>query len=338
MFRSARLKLTLFYLAIFLCFSIALSLVIRVFADREYAESNNAQRSAVHRLILREAYGFSTPPPSDSSFGDFQQDQASTFVGHVNRDLAIINFGALAIGGVISYWFAGRTLRPIEKAHEAQKRFAADASHELRTPLTNMQLENEIFLRQRHFSEDEARTLIKSNLEEVQRLESLSRNLLDLTQYGQAALKLGPVGIAHAIETAAEHARKSAEAKQVRIVVDAHEATIVAHYDSAVQLLDILLDNAIKYGPEDDTVTVHGQRQAGHYVVRVMDQGPGISSKDAPHIFERLYRGDKARTGAGGYGLGLSLAREIARANHAQLSLDTSVKRGACFEVRFDLA
>ena len=108
----------------------------------------------------------------------------------LDREFIWINIGAFVLGGLFSYWFAGRTLHPIEEAHKAQARFASDASHELRTPLTNMKVENEVFLRQKQFSENEARELIGSNLEEVERLENLSTSLLDLTRYAQTPLKL----------------------------------------------------------------------------------------------------------------------------------------------------
>jgi signal transduction histidine kinase len=210
----------------------------------------------------------------------------------------------------------------------------------LRTPLTNLRLENEVFLRQKHFDETEARTLIVSNLEEVQRLQQLSSDLLDLTQYGNAALTRGTVGVVHIVETATHQLQPTAKAKHVRIHTDVAEATVLGHHDSLVQLLAILLDNAVKYGPEHGVVVMHGERHGNQYTLQIIDGGPGIEPADLPHIFERLYRGDKARSSkVGGYGLGLSLAQHIAHANHTHVTAKNNVGApGACFELHLEVA
>jgi two-component system OmpR family sensor kinase len=289
---------------------------------------------------MQEFYNDGLPAPSNSGLSGVQADLRAAWQAHLDRDLALVNIYALVIGGLLSYWFAGRALKPIEEAHETQKRFVADASHELRTPLTNLRLENEVFLRQKHFSETEARALIASNLEEVQRLQQLSSNLLDLTHYGQAALTRGGVGAVHVVDAAVHQLQAAAKLKHVKIHKEVAEATVLGHHDSLVQLLDILLDNAIKYGPNDGVVVVHGARHGGQYLLQVIDGGSGIDSNDLPHIFERLYRGDKARSSkAGGYGLGLSLAQEIAHANHSHLTVKNNVGApGACFEFRLEVA
>jgi len=340
MFRSARVKLTLFYLAILLAFSLTLTVSFRVLFERDYSRSNMVQRGEVRQLILRSLEGdyYGDPIPSND-FMDVQRDQAAIVRQHLNDDLLFINALALVVGGILSYWFAGRTLDPIEKAHEAQARFATDASHELRTPLTNLKLENEVFLRQKSFTEKDARELIVSNLEEVQRLEGLSASLLALTQYGHATLKLKQVNVARLVDTALKHAEKIAEAQQVACVNKVVSTNILGHAESLEQLLSILIDNAVKYGPVKGTVTIGGQKEDGHYLLWVQDEGPGIDPKDLPYIFDRLYRGDKARSSkVGGYGLGLSLAQAIAKANGAELRAQNAPHAGACFLLRLPLA
>src|ERR1019366_4055548 len=189
MFRSARLKLTLFYLAVLLVFSLASTTTYRLFAQSQYDNSNNAQRNDVNHM-LHGFIGFQTSLPPRYDFDTMQNNQESLVRGKLVQEQIWINTVALVLGGLMSYWFAGITLKPIEEAHKAQLRFASDASHELRTPLTNMKVENEVFLRQKQFTEDEARNVINSNLEEVQRLENLSNSLLELSRFdGQTELK-----------------------------------------------------------------------------------------------------------------------------------------------------
>ena len=338
MFHSARLKLTLFYLATILVLSLSASAAVRIFAEQEYDRSNDAQRSEVYHLT--KLYLFSKPAhPPQMLFNNVQDNQAAQVREHLNQDLIGINVLVLVVGGALSYWYAGRTLRPIEEAHNAQKRFAADASHELRTPLTNMQVENEVFLRQKHFSEYEARAQITSNLEEVQRLENLSSNLLALTQYGQVALKSEKVQAVRLVEAAVSAATKSADAKHSKLQQNVTPGEVNGHEDSLVQLLAIFIDNAIKYGPEGDTIHVSGHVRSSHYAIRVADHGQGIAPTDMPHIFDRLYRGDKARSSkAGGYGLGLALAKQIAIANGATIKVESKPGKGAVFEVQLPLA
>ncbi|HJQ09189.1 MAG TPA: HAMP domain-containing sensor histidine kinase [Candidatus Saccharimonadales bacterium] len=335
MFKSARLKLTLFYLVILVAFSLVVTTSIRVLAEREYRHSSMVQRGQVHRLMLRE---FDFGPGPAKAFISIQEDQAQAVRNQLNQDMIMINLVALVVGGLLSYWFAGRTLRPIEEAHEAQARFAADASHELRTPLTNLRLENEVFLRQKHFTENDAKALIKSNLEEVQRLEGLSSNLLALTQYGTTPVALTPVPVRRVVDEALQQAEKNAVVKKMRFHKTVAPGKVQAHEESLVQLVGILLDNALKYGPEGGTVTIGGERQDGHYALWIQDEGPGIDEADMPYIFDRLYRGDKARTGGtGGYGLGLSLAQAIATVNGAELSAQNGPDKGARFTLRLPI-
>lgn len=335
MFRSARWKLTLFYLGIIVLFNLVVTLSVRVYAEHEFLRSNVAQRGEVREWVVRF---FDTPihSRSDVAIQDIQEAQAEIVRAHLNQGLFVINLFALAIGGLLSYWFAGRTLRPIEEAHEAQARFTADASHELRTPLANMRLENEVFLRQKHFTEEEGREQIESNLEEVRRLERLSNNLLALHQYGQAALTRGPVAVKKIVDEAISQVHVAAMAKKVTIRKELDDGPVLAHHDSLVQLMDILLDNALKYGAKGGEVLIRGQAfvRSGRYVLSVQDKGPGLAIADIPHIFERLYRGDKARsTKVPGYGLGLALAKEIAMANGATITARNHSEGGALFEL-----
>lgn len=340
-FRSARLKLTLFYLLILAGMTLTLTLSFRVLAEHEYETSSNTQYGQVKRLFITYPWDANDPDaPSvrpDIAFGRIQSTAESAAHDRLNRDFIMINVAALVLGGVLSYWFAGRTLKPIEEAHELQARFAADASHELRTPLASMQVENEVFLRQKHFTEDEARAQLASNLEEVQRLNQLSGSLLALTQYGRGTLPLESTKVRPVVKEAVAHAHAGAEVRGVTFVQKVAPQEVLAHFDSVVQLIGIILDNAVKYGPENGTVTITGRKQGSQYALEIVDEGPGISETDLPHIFERLYRGDRARTTkAGGYGLGLALAHQIAQANHATIVAENDPTAGARFTIFFE--
>lgn len=339
MFRSARLKLTLFYLGILALFNLTVTLSVRVYAEHEFLRSNSIQRSEFQQWV--GSFLDARPPRSHLDLESIQAQQTQIVRAHLNHGLFIINLAALGLGGLLSYWFAGRTLRPIEQAHETQARFTADASHELRTPLANMRLENEVLLRQKHATEEEYRQQIKSNLEDIQRLERLSNNLLALHQYGQTALERTYVVVDHIVKEAVDQVKASASAKRVKVSTDLDAANVQVHQASMVQLLDILLDNALKYGAKGGEVRIVGteKTKAGRYVLSVIDKGPGLAASDVPHIFDRLYRGDKARSAkVAGYGLGLALAQEIASANNAQIIARNNPEGGARFDVTMELA
>jgi two-component system sensor histidine kinase CiaH len=342
LFESARLKLTAFYFAILVVFCIVLSIGVRTITDYELNRGGNAERGAVHQLFEHYYDGLNDPSeltypgdPGDQYFVNTQNQQADQTRDILNRDIVLFDIVLLAVGAVISYWYAGRTLRPIEEAHEQQKRFTSDASHELRTPLASMRLENEVFLRQKNFSEKDARQQIESNLEEVERLEKLATNLLALSQYEAHDMAHAPLNIADVVAEAVDRTGRNDGSKNLTFVQDVMPAKVDVNRDSMVELLSILLDNAVKYGPKEGKVEVKGMLEGEAYTMIVRDHGPGITEEDLPHIFERMYRGDKARSSkVSGHGIGLSLAKKIAEANDATIEAGNAPGGGAVFTLR----
>lgn len=336
MFRSARLKLTVFYLAAIIFMSLTLTLGTRWVAEQAYKHASNAEQPGIRALIRREV-GLPLPEPT---LGRFENQQQHHVVSQLNEYVLYINAVAIVIGGMISYWYAGRTLKPIEEAHAAQARFASDASHELRTPLTSMRTENEVFLRQPSANSSEAREQIMSNLEEVQRLEQLAANLLALADFEEgkplATAKLSAKDVAAQAE---EAIKKLHPAATKRLEIKIQDGSFVGNFDSLAQVLIIFLDNAAKYSPKNTAIKLVGKVSGNNYRFDVIDNGPGIDPEDIPHIFERLYRGDKSRASrVPGHGLGLSLAKEIARANNAGLAVANRKQGGAKFTLSLERA
>ncbi len=336
MFESARLKLTFFYLAAVIALSLILTIGTRVLAERVFNDSNAMQQGGIRNIIRREV-GLPIP---DNGFNDLHTKQEALVNHQLNEYVFYINAVAIVLGGIGSYWFAGRTLKPIEDAHEAQARFASDASHELRTPLAVMKTENEVFLRQKQFSEEEAKEQINSNLEEIQHLEQLTANLLSLANYEEGeGLKLASTKASSIASIAVDQLTKLYPDSKGRITVKIDPAKIYAHKDSLALALTIFMDNAIKYSKVDKSVKLIGVVDDNSYKFMVEDQGPGIAVSDMPQIFDRLYRGDKNRSKTvPGHGLGLSLAKEIAKANEAGLTVANLSEGGARFTLTIQLA
>jgi len=249
--------------------------------------------------------------------------------------LVAINAGILVLAGGLGYVLAGRTLQPIQNMVEDQNQFITDSSHELRTPLTALKSGLEVNLRDKNLTLAAAKTVMQDSIGEVNRLQSLSDGLLHLAQYQTT----GRQGIWEKIsltQVANQAIREVAVmAKQKKIVIDnqVSDATIKGEGASLLELAVILLDNALKYSPSGTTVTIGTAKTDGHIKLWVKDQGPGIGTKDLPHIWDRFYRADTARS-SGGYGLGLAIAQKIVHTHQGTITVQSQVKKGTTFTVK----
>ncbi len=255
-----------------------------------------------------------------------------------------INAVILAASALAGYYWARQTLEPIENAMEMQGRFAADASHELRTPLAAMRSEIEVTLRQKQINEREARELFGSNLEEIDKLEGLANGLLQLARLeaGITQKAFGSVDLSQVTATAVMALKPVAKQKQMTLkqVGVAKPLAVLGDSDGLTQVVKILLDNAIKYSPAQSTATIKIERRGHRGVISIRDTGPGISPADQAHIFERFWRAGSARNkdSAGGYGLGLAIARQIVTLHNGDIGVASKLGRGTTFTVELPLA
>jgi two-component system, OmpR family, sensor kinase len=229
-------------------------------------------------------------------------------------------------------------LERLEDSFEAQRRFTADASHELRSPLTVLKGEIELALRRQRPGE-EYRRVLESNLQEVDRLTSLARDLLTLARSDSGVMepRLQSTDVAGLIQGVLDRLRGNAARKDVTLVVNA-PAAVEALLDPGLveQLLWNLVDNAVKFSPAGGRVEVRAGVEGEHLDIVVTDQGPGIPDAQVDHIFERFYRVDPARTSGenGGTGLGLAIVGAIADAHGGTVAAGNRPEGGATFLVR----
>jgi two-component system, OmpR family, sensor kinase len=229
-------------------------------------------------------------------------------------------------------------LARLEGAFAAQRRFIADASHELRSPLTALKGELELALR-RDRDSDEYRRVIRSGLQEVDRITLLTQDLLTLARVDAGVMqpRMETTDAAERARAVADRLRPVAQQNGVTIRVDADAAAeLPADPTLLDQLLWNLLDNALKFSPPGGTVAVAFRRHGGRLRISVRDDGPGIAEADLERIFERFYRADPARTastGPGGTGLGLSIVRAIADVHGGTVTAANRREGGALFEV-----
>ncbi|ACV58981.1 sensor histidine kinase [Alicyclobacillus acidocaldarius] len=246
-------------------------------------------------------------------------------------------FFAVASAGV-GFALASRALRPIRRSFEEQRRFVAHASHELRTPLAVMRLQIDRMFRHPGETILDMSEVIASLARETSRLQRLVNDLLTLAKAdeGEAVLRLRPVDLATIAREAALRFAPLAEEKGVQLRVSAAETPIVADPDRLLELLSILVDNAIAFTPAGGWVEIDAHASGSAAVLAVRDTGRGIPPEHLPRVFDRFYQADPSRTTRGA-GLGLSIAKWIAEAHGGQIRIFSPGSHGTGTEVEVRL-
>jgi two-component system OmpR family sensor kinase len=221
-----------------------------------------------------------------------------------------------------------------QEALSRQRRFAADASHELRTPLTSISGHARM-LDEWALEGDKvtARRSVGTIRREAARMRGMIESLLTLSRGDEGApMEVGRYNLGAVGKEATETAGAAADGRvSVEFVPMEHEVTATFDRERVMQVASILLDNAVKYTPDGGSVTVSvGEEDNGSVVLAVSDTGVGISEEQLPLVFERFYRADPSRS-AGGAGLGLSIARQIAEAHGGTLEVRSKLGVGSTF-------
>lgn len=229
----------------------------------------------------------------------------------------------------------------LEDAIQNSKRFVADASHELRTPLTVLrgELEN---LTQDPRLDVAARDTLGSMLEEVERLTHIVEGLVALSRLdaGDAKTEWVQFDLAELATTTADQMNLLAEDKGISVQCNSKPNVLVEGDRARLkQVVVNLLDNAIKYTPGGGSIQLNVTSQNGHAILDVADSGIGIPPEAVPHVFERFFRVDKARSrDEGGSGLGLSIVKSICTAHGAEVQVESTVGKGSRFRIKLPLA
>lgn len=213
------------------------------------------------------------------------------------------------------------TLERLDRAFQAQRRIIADVAHDLRTPITAVRGEIEIALRGQRTPEQYRATLV-SILEGVDHLSGINEALILLARIeaGELAPHPEPVDLATLAASAVQRVHPRAGGRGLKFQhPGSGSATAFADPGMIGVLLDQLLDNAVRHTPPDTRVEAIVTANGAHVSVAVRDNGPGIAEEVLPHLFERFYRADPARSRTAGPGLGLTVAAAIAQAHHGSI-------------------
>ncbi len=328
MFKNATFKLTVSYLIVVMIISIIFSAVVYRVGSNNLA--NGLIRETKELSVQFPVFSgtqFAQPNPADLSAGQ----------RHLLDELILTNLVVLVGAGFISYFLARETLKPIEAAHEQQKRFTADVSHELRTPLTSLKMESEVALMDDSLTKEQLKKVIGSNIEEAAKLDTLINSLLRLTRLeaGELQQQFSNQDLRTIVKEAIDMVTPQAKTRDIKLNPSKRSLSVRGDHDSLVQMLIIFLDNAIKYSPRKSSVNIQITKSGEQTRLVITDHGNGIAAKDLEHVFDRFYRADTARSGSNGFGLGLSIAKLIADIHRADITISSQLKHGTSVTIDF---
>ena len=239
-----------------------------------------------------------------------------------------------AVGG--GYLLSGRALRPIKTAMDSQRTFIADASHELRTPVAVVRTNAELL--KRHLGPDTGHTAASDQvalddiLSESDRLGRMVDQMLTLAEAdaGQRTVLSSEISLNELIDEVARSMRSIAETRQMLLETRlTDDVSVNGDPGRLRELVSVLLDNAVKYADAGGRVEVALRKEHRKAIIEVSNNGPGIPRDALPHVFDRFYRVDEARSReSGGTGLGLAIARHIVDAHGGTINIESSAGAG----------
>src|SRR5256884_4211055 len=258
--------------------------------------------------------------------------------------ILLLSIGGLTLlgAGLGGLFLANRAMEPARLAWRNQQRFIGDAAHELRTPLTLLRADAEVLLRSREQLASEDAELLEDIVTETDHMSTLATNMLTLARLDNNSshrehevINLTDIALADV-----RRVQALADQSGISLQLESNDAALVIGDPTLLeQAVLVLLDNAIKYNQPGGRVTISTEVKDRYAFLEVRDTGIGIAAEHLPHLCERFYRVDKARSReAGGSGLGLSIARSIAEAHEGSLTLSSKPGQGTTVTIKLPLA
>ncbi len=329
MFHQARLRLTVLYSIIFLILFWSLSLGIYLWMNRffgdEQGRNNNIRVHHVRSLL--GSNGASTEPASDIVMDELRNVLLFLDV--------VLLFGIPAI----SWFMTGKTLAPVQEANEREKQFLTNASHDLRTPLSILSSEMELALRKKRTT-IEYQQALQSSRDEVDNLIALTQNLLFIAHDNERYQKIQneSIDLTDVLAECVLMFKQPAKKKQLQLTFDPPADSIVIKGNKQLlkRLFTNLIDNAVKYTLQKGSIKVKLKKEKRSAFVSITDTGIGIPEDQLEKIFDRFYRVDSSRTEKG-YGLGLSIAKQIIEFHRGLIKVESKVGKGTTFIITFPI-
>ncbi|MFT8549035.1 ATP-binding protein, partial [Liquorilactobacillus satsumensis] len=226
-----------------------------------------------------------------------------------------------------------RLLTNLYDKTEKEKIFVSNAAHELRTPIATIQSHVQLIQRHGHDHPEIVQDSLDYIYQEAEQTTKLIEELLTLSRADKMTLTLQKYDISQSLQKLAKEMNLLFPQQIITDIPT--KIVITGHQKSIEQILIILLNNASKYSPQDSVIELTLERNSNGLIIKVADQGRGITEQDKKHIFERFYRADDIRGSITGTGLGLAIAQQLALLNHVTLKVANNQTRGTVFSLEF---
>ena len=309
-----------------------------------YTEVSRSAKKALltqkHRIEI-DIYDFSVENPMPRRIKYYDIETLDEIKKQTLSLLIAINLFILLASGAFSYFLANQTLKPIEIMVKKQKGFISNSAHELKTPLTVMKSEIEVTLRDKNPTLGVYKDSLKSILEEVDKLHVLTDSLLKQSKLNHnTTITLSKINIASVLNKTLKNLERIANTKNISIKKKlTDKAYIFGDTTTLGEALSNIIENAIKYSYTDSNIEVYLTKTKNTALITIKDFGRGIYKEDLPFIFDPFYRGDKSRTksSTNGYGLGLSIAKEIIEKHKGIIEVESKESKYTLFKISLPL-
>ena len=336
MFKSARLKLTAWYLIMIMTVALLFSSAMYVGVYNNTYHVLEMQRRELERQYNRfnrqSGYPKLTLLIDPLALEEIRKQTLLNLLG--------INLMILFAAGSIGYFLAGKTLEPIEIMVKKQKRFISDAAHELKTPLTAMKTELEVNLRDKSLTLESSKKVLRSTIDEVDKLHGFMLKLLNQSKYQNiVSSKYTAVELNKVLDSILSKLAPMIKEKKIDVSTDLKTLQVLGQPEELEDLFTNLVENAIKYSKPGGTINITLTKEHNFALIQVQDSGIGIAKEDLPNIFEPFYRADKARSASGseGFGLGLTIAKEIVVNHSGTITAQSELGKGTVFNVKLPI-
>jgi two-component system, OmpR family, sensor histidine kinase CiaH len=349
-FFKARLKLTFFYI-------VFMMIIIGLFSFFLVSEIDRSLQSALKKQIVRtETFRGQFPRNQDFESGfnrinEMHTQEYASAIKAIKAMIISVDLFLLLIIIALSWVLAGRTLRPVKRAMEEQRRFMADISHDLRTPLAIIKTESEVAM-SGNLSIEDYKNVIKSNIDEVDKMSSLVSDLLLLARFDDGAY-VGKINgnaktdIIELLHNILDKNKNIFLSKSHRFTLDIknlnkHKSVFIKGDSLKIErIIQNILQNAIKYTEDKGHISISLESQrnglSNKVKLKIKDSGIGISKKDLPHIFDRFYKASNSRSGHDGSGLGLPIAKQMIESFGGAIGIKSVEGNGTEVELFFPI-
>lgn len=252
--------------------------------------------------------------------------------------LAIITSGIIFSASLASYYLAGKSLQPLENTLEMQKQFVADTSHELKTPIAALRTHLEVSLKDTHGASNQ-KQILQEALDTVVDMQMMVQRMLESSDQNEKIRNVESCQLLPMLKKITQIVSQQYPDKKISFSLKGESAVLLADASQMQQLFTSLIDNAVKHSKAEQKVTIMVKQSKGEIMVSIKDEGAGISEEDLPHVFDRFYRANSARTRSknSGQGLGLSIAKRIVEDYHGYIKIKSSKGKGTKVKVIFPL-